>query len=416
VGASAVLPVGSDEFDRHLVSAEFVADPYPDLRRLQAEAPVYWSGSVGGWLITRYDDIMPTFRNTTEYSNEGRLGRAAAHLSVADRQRLRVFEEHYETKGLLHSDPPDHTRLRRFTGKAFAPSRIEATKPYMAKVTASLLDECARQGGMDVVGDLASALPVAVLCEIMGLPASDQYLLHQWADQLLGFQGINKPGLDLLLAAQSAIVEIREYLGGALRERRQHPGTDLLSAFVVSEDEPQGLSEPEIINTCQTLLVAGHETTKSLIGNGLALMLGDRGQWQQLVDDRSLVRSAIEEVVRYESPVARQPRLVTRAGPFGNVALREGEMLFQMLNAANRDPAHFDNPDAFRVGRSPNQHLGFGFGAHFCIGAPLARAEGEVAFMALLERFPSLKLDDPVLRWDSTKANSRVLSSLTVTV
>ena len=382
---------------------------------MQREAPIYWSDSVGGWLVTRYDDIMPTFRNTKDYSNEGRLGRAAGHLSASDREKLGVFEAHYKTKGLLHSDPPDHTRLRRFTGKAFSPSRIEGIRPNIAKVTASLLDNCADQGGMEVVHDLAGALPVAVLSELMGVPASDQYLLQRWTDQLLGFQGINKPDLDLLLAAQSAIVEIREYLGELLQVRRKDPGSDLLSAFVMSETEPHGLSEPEIINTCQTLLVAGHETTTSLIGNGLALLLGDRAQWQRLVDDRSLVRSAIEEVIRYESPVARQPRRVTQAVQMGDVALGEGDMLFQMLNAANRDPSHFENPDEFRVDRSPNQHVGFGFGAHFCIGAPLARAEGEVAFMALLERFPKLQMDDPVLAWDSSKANSRVLKSLAVT-
>lgn len=404
------------EFDRYLVSPEFVADPYETLGRMQREAPIYWSDSIGGWIVTRYDDVMPTFRNTKEYSNEGRLGRAAAHLSEADRQQLWVFEEHYLTKGLLHSDPPDHTRLRRFTGKAFAPSRVEGVRPYIAKVTQSLLDKCADQGGMEVINDLAGAMPVAVLGELMGLPRSDQYLLHRWTDQLLGFQGVNRPSVELLLAAQSAIVEIREYLGSWLRERREHPGTDLLSAFVMSESEPGGLSEPEIINTCQTLLVAGHETTKSLIGNGLALLLGDRGQWQRLVDDRSLVRSAIEEVVRYESPVARQPRLVTQDLSLDGVPIRKGEMLFQMLNAANRDPAHFQEPEVFRIDRSPNQHMGFGFGAHFCIGAPLARAEGEIAFMALLERFPTLKMDDPVLNWDTAKANSRVLSSLTVTL
>ena len=414
-GASATLAFGSAEFERYLVSPEFVADPYPTLQRMQRDAPIYWSDSVGGWLVTRYDDIMPTFKNTRDYSNEGRLGRAAGHLSATDREKLRVFEEHYKTKGLLHSDPPDHTRLRRFTGKAFSPSRIEGIKPNIAKITASLLDKCADRGGMDIVHDLASALPVAVLGELMGIPASDGYLLQRWTDQLLGFQGINKPDLELLLDAQSAIVEIRAYLGELLQARREGPGTDLLSAFVLSETEPHGLSEPEIINTCQTLLVAGHETTTSLIGNGVALLLGERRQWQRLVDDRSLVRPAIEEVIRYESPVARQPRRVTQAVQMGDSALREGDMLFQMLNAANRDPSHFESPDEFRVDRSPNQHVGFGFGAHFCIGAPLARAEGEVAFTALLERFPNLQMDDPVLAWDSSKANSRVLKSLMVT-
>ena len=221
--------------------------------------------------------------------------------------------------------------------------------------------------------------------------------------------------MELILAAQSAIVEIRDYLGGFLRERREHPGADLLSTFVMSESEPQGLSEPEIINTCLTLLVAGHETTKSLIGNGLVLMLGDRQHWQRLVEDRSLVRSAVEEIVRFESPVARQPRLVTQDGVLGGVAIREGDTVFQMLNAANRDPAHFVDPETFQIDRHPNQHLGFGFGAHSCIGAPLARAEGEIAFSSLVERFPTLRLDDPVVRWDCSKPNSRVLSSLAVT-
>ena len=136
-GASATLALGSVEFDRYLVSPEFVADPYAALQRMQREAPIYWSDSVGGWLVTRYDDIMPTFKNTKDYSNEGRLGRAAGHLSATDREKLRVFEEHYKTKGLLHSDPPDHTRLRRFTGKAFSPSRIEGIRPNIAKVTGS---------------------------------------------------------------------------------------------------------------------------------------------------------------------------------------------------------------------------------------------------------------------------------------
>jgi cytochrome P450 len=162
-GASATLPLGSAEFDRYLVSPEFVADPYATLQRMQREAPIYWSDSIGGWLVTRYDDIMPTFRKTQDYSNEGRLGRAAAHLSATDRQKLRVFEQHYTTKGLLHSDPPDHARLRRFTGKAFSPSRIEGIRPYIAKVTESLLDKCADQGGMEVVQDLVYCFTFSLL-------------------------------------------------------------------------------------------------------------------------------------------------------------------------------------------------------------------------------------------------------------
>ena len=176
-----------------MCSREFIADPYATLRRMRAEAPIYWSDSIGGWLITRYDDIMPTFRNTKEYSNVGRLVRAAVHLSATERQRLRVFEEYYATKGLLHSDPPDHTRFRRFVAKAFAASTIEGLKPYIAETTESLLNKCDREGGMEVINGLAGALPVAVLCKILGLPASDQPLLYGWADKILGFQGVNNP-------------------------------------------------------------------------------------------------------------------------------------------------------------------------------------------------------------------------------
>ncbi len=248
----------------------------------------------------------------------------------------------------------------------------------------------------------------------MGLPASDQPLLQRWADQLLGFQGINKPSLELLLAAQAAIVEIRQYLTEALEERRKHPRDDLLSAFVTAESGANGLTELEVINTCQTLLVAGHETTRSLVGNGLALLLSDEARWERLVRQPSLLRPAIEEVVRYESPVARQPRLLKHNTRLGDVELQEGDVLFQMLNGANRDPAYFNNPDDFQIDRDPNKHIGFGFGAHFCIGAPLARVEGEIAFTALIERFPTLSLVDPALQWDSSKANSRVLLSLPV--
>ena len=404
---STVAPLYREELENYLVSPEFVAHPYTTLRQMREEIPVYWSDSVGGWIITRYDDVMTTFKHTKDYSNEGRLGRAAVHVPPTERQSLQVFEEHYRTKGLLHSDPPDHTRLRKFTVKAFTPSRIEALRPLISQITESLLDKCDRDGGMEVIGDLASALPVQVLCDLMGVPQSDQPLLRRWADQLLGFQGVNKPSLELLLAAQTAIVDIRAYLREALGERRRRQRDDLLGAFVTTEAEPGGLTEAEIINTCQTLLVAGHETTRSLIGNGLGLLLGERAQWERLVREPSLVRSAIEEIVRFESPVARQPRLLKHDTVLGEMDLREGDVLFQMLNAANRDASHFDQPDVFRIDRDPNKHVGFGFGTHFCIGAPLARVEGEIAFTALVRRFPTLTLTDPDLQWDTSKPNSQ---------
>jgi cytochrome P450 len=397
-----------------LVSEEFLRDPYPELKWLRENVPVHYNDAIGGWVVTKYDDIVVTMKDTGTYSNEGRLGRAVDYLPPESKAELTGFQNHYRTKGLLHSDPPDHTRLRSLIQKAFTPRMIDLMRPRIQQIVDDLLDKVAGEGGMEAIQQLAFAVPVTVLAEIMGAPQSDRHYFQKWSNLLLAFQGVNKPAFEVLKQAQDALVEAREYLTRLIARRRVDPGQDLVSQLVAVESEGERLTEDELINTCITLLVAGHETTTSLIGNGLFLLLQDRSQWQLIQDDRALLPAAIEEILRYESPVARQPRVIKRDTVLGGQELAGGQMLFQMLNSANRDADYFSDPDVFDIRRTKNRHIAFGYGVHFCIGAPLSRAEGFIVFDTLLRRMPEIRLVDSEADWDVTKRNSRVLHSLRV--
>jgi len=400
--------------DELLVSKEFMADPYPLLRQLREEDPVHWSDSIGGWILTRYDDMVVTYKDVSHFSNEGRLAKAVDYLPAESRAEFKTFVDHYRLKSLINSDPPDHTRFRGLVTKAFTPRVVEAMRPRIQEIVNELLDAVQQSGRMDVIKDLAIPLPVTVLSEIMGVPKSDIKLFKGWADDIIAFQGVNKPPVETLRRGQQAIVEIRAYLGDLLKEKLRQPGKDLLSELAAARSEGDKLSEPELVNSCITLLVAGHETTTSLIGNGIYTLLRNPDQWQLLRDNRTLLTSAIEEMLRYESPVSRQPRLLKQEAEMGGKQLRQGEMVFQMLNAANRDPAYFDDPDRFDIRREKNRHIAFGVGIHFCVGAALARTEGQIVFSTLIERLPSIRLVEEKPNWDLQKFNSRMLKSLPV--
>jgi cytochrome P450 len=320
-----------------------------------------------------------TFKDTARFSNEHRLGRAVAYLPPEKRAKYSAFEAHYATKGLLHSDPPDHTRMRLLVNKEFTPKVVEQMRPRIQQVVDRLLDDAAARGGMDVVPDLAEALPVGVIAEILGVPFDERHLFRKWTDDILSFQGVNKPGEADLTRAQGSLVDLRGYLQEMIAARRRRPHDDLLGKFVAVEADGQRLSEAELINTCVTLFTAGHETTLSFIANTALLLLGHPDQLALLRREPGLLGSALEESLRYESPVSRQSRLMKADVELGGRTIRQGDMVFQMLNAANRDPAHFADPDRFDVRRHPNRHIAFGQGIHFCVGAPLARAEATVA-------------------------------------
>jgi cytochrome P450 len=406
--------ISAEALDEILISKEFLEDPYPVLHRLREEDPVHWSESIGGWVLTRYDDIVTTFKDVSHYSNEGRLAKAVEYLPVESRVKFQTFENHFRQKSLISSDPPDHTRLRALITKAFTPRTVERLRPRIQTVVSDLMDSVVSRGGMDVIRDLAVPLPVTVIGEIFGAPPAERNLFKGWADDLLAFQGVNKPSELALGRSQRALVEIREYLSKLIQERRRGPREDLLSELVAAEAEGGKLSESELLNSCITLLVAGHETTTSLIGNGVYTLLSHPEQWRLLQSDPSLLTSAIEEILRYESPVARQPRLTKLDVEMGGKEIHAGEMVFQMLNAANRDPAHFTAPDRFDITRQQNRHIAFGLGIHFCIGAALARAEAHIVFSTMMERLPSIRLAAHKPDWDLRKPNSRMLQTLPI--
>jgi cytochrome P450 len=408
------MPAIDANFEELLVSPEFVANPYPLLARLRQKEPVYWSDGIGGWLLTRYDDILISFKQTTYYSNENRLGKAVEYLPPERRAKFKPFEDHYATKGLLHSDPPDHTRLRALVTREFTVMIVEKMRPRIQEVVDGLLDAAEKNGRMDVVPDLAAALPVQVIAEILGVPPPDRYLIRKWTDHILRFQGVNKPSEADLSRAQDALMEMRAYIKSMINERRRQPRGDLMGKFVAAESEGQRLSEAELINTCVTLFTAGHETTLSLISNTIYTLLANSDQYQLLRHDPGLLESAIEESLRYESPVSRQSRLMKDNTELAGKKLKKGEIVFQMLNAANRDPAYFTDPDKFDIQRQKNRHIAFGQGIHFCVGAALSRAESTIAVGTALKRFPNLRLVDDKPDWDVSKRNSRVLRSLPV--
>ena len=402
----------TDALDLHLVSREFLYDPYPTLKLLRETDPVHWSESIGGWVLTSYEDMAVTFRDVGRFSNEGRLARAIEYLPDDERADLKIFEDHYQTKGLLHSDPPDHTRLRKLVTKAFTPRMVEALRPRIEAIVRDLLGTGIHEGGMEMISDFAVPLPITVLAEILGAPQEDRQLYKSWADALLAFQGVNKPAKASLERAQQAIVDMRVYLKDLIRKVRGQSREDLISQLVAAEAEGDKLSEAELLNTCITLLVAGHETTTSLIGNGVFTLLSHGEQWAALKSNPQLLPSAIEEVLRFESPVARQPRLMKEDAELRGKHIEKGQMVFQMLNAANRDPAYFVQPDRFDIGREKNRHIAFGLGIHFCVGAVLSRMEGQIVFRALMERAPEMRLGESSPSWDLTKPNSRMLKRL----
>lgn len=404
----------TQEFDSLLVSPEFIADPYATLRRLREEDPVHWSEPIGGWILTAYDDILVSFKSTAHFSNENRLGKATAYLAPEKQANFKPFEDHYKTKSLLHSDPPDHTRMKSLITREFNAQVVERMKPSIQQTVDRLIDAVQARGRMDVVSELAAPLPISVIAQILGVPRSDHNLFQLWADELLRFQGVNKPSEEDLVRAQNAIVAMRPYIRAMIEERRAKPQDDLISKFAAEEEAGGRISEVELISTCVTLFVAGQETTISLIANTIYTLLSHPDQLARLRAKPELLPAAIEESLRFESPVSRQPRLMKEDLELRGRLLKKGQMVFQMLNGANRDPAYFENPDRFDIERTDNKHLAFGYGIHFCVGATLARAEGAIAIGTAIKRLPNLRLVDPKADWDVTKRNSRLLKTLLV--
>jgi cytochrome P450 len=360
-------------------------DPYPLYRKLRELDPAHRSPA-GPLILTRHADATAVLRDPRFSSNPSHLGG----------ERPQVGPRRVDTKVLLFLDPPDHTRLRSLVAKAFTPAVVRRLRPRVEQLVAELLDAAAERGSLELIADLAYPLPVAVICELLGVPAEDRALFGTWSSDA---SRLLDRDIDLDEAAVerggAAIAGFTEYFGGLIQRRRAEPRDDLLSGLIAAEEDGQRLSWEELFTTIILLYLAGHETTVNLIGNGTLALLRHPDQLERLRRDPSLAPSAVEELLRYDSPVHLTARIATTDLAVAGVPVPRGDQVIALVAAANHDPAVFADPDDLDVGRRDNRHLSFSAGMHYCLGAALARLEGEVAFAALLRRFPRLELADP---------------------
>lgn len=388
-------------------SPEFVENPYPIYARMRQVDPVLYIPSVGMWWVTRYDECarilrdrqfgkkMPDDMPTASGPSGDPPG--GPPIPPVPPQYARLLEL---PPTMMGQDPPDHTRLRSLVSKAFTPRMVEQLRPQIEHITKQLLDRIEDQRESDLVSDLAFPLPATVIAELLGVPSTDQDRFREWSNAII--QGIDagQPA-EVREAGHAAHLALVEYFEDLIAIRRAQPQADLISHMIAAEEQGDRLTTGELLSTCVLLLIAGHETTTNLISSGILALLTHPDQLALLRERPELMPGAIEELLRYESPVQRFGYNVLEDTELGGKRLRRGERVSAVLAAANRDPAVFSDPERLDITRPQNQnpHLAFGRNIHFCLGAPLARLEAQIAFSALLERFPRLELAESEPLW-----------------
>jgi cytochrome P450 len=381
----------SSAFFSLATSPEFQDDPYPWYALLREAEPVQET-PFGVWLLTRHADVTAVVRDP-RLSNDPARSPLAENPARSGRGEL-------DEGVMLFLDPPDHTRLRGLVSKAFTPRTVERLRARVQQLVDALLDRAADRGRMDVVDDLAYPLPIAVICELLGVPPGDHVTFQGWSRQLaasLDPAPLKTP--ERAAEVGAAAREFDAYFSDLIAHRRRSPGDDLLSRLIAAEQDGDRLSERELLNTGMFLLVAGHETTVNLVGNGTLALLRHPDQLARLRADPSLDRRAVDELLRYDSPVQITQRFTVDDYEIGGSTVPPGQGLVPLLGAANRDPAVFPEPDRLDLAREgANRHVAFGGGHHFCLGAALARLEGEIAIGTLVRRFPGLDLAGPPTR------------------
>jgi pimeloyl-[acyl-carrier protein] synthase len=382
---------------------EFLADPYPTYHRLRAEDPVHQS-PLGFWVLTRYEDVSAVLRDP-RFIKEPLAALVAARFGADVPRGMGL--------SMLDRDPPDHTRLRALVSKAFTPRVVEGLRPRIRQIVDGLIVRAQAVGTMDLIEEFAYPIPVNVICEMMGVPVQDHERFKGWSlDIARGLDSVWLPP-DSEVPRRSAAA--RHAISGYFREliaaRRASPRGDLLSALIAAEEAGDKLSEEELVATCILILIAGHETTVNLIGNGVLALLRHPDELDRLRRTPALITSAVEELLRYDGPVQRTARVASDDATIGGRTIRTGDMVMPFIGAADRDPAQFPDPDRLDLSRGDNRHLAFGWGIHFCLGAPLARVEGQIAIDALVRRLPRLALvgDTPEYRQSLTLRGLKTL-------
>lgn len=389
------------------------ANPYPQFARLREEDPVHWSPALKSWVLTRYDDVARALASADEMSPD-RLTPFYASLPEPGRSTL-AEAMRYLSLWMVFRDPPGHTRVRTLVAKAFLPGSINSWRPAIEEITERLLDEMAAEGPgeTDLVAALTMQLPARVIMRIMDVPERHLHDIKAWSDDIMSFLFSAREIADKYERARRGAVAMAGLFRGLIEARRQAPGGDLLSLLIAARDDDDRLSEDELVATAMLLLFAGHETTTNLLSNSTLMLLRDDAARARFIAEPEIAGAALEEFLRFDGPSNSMSRVVRVDHEIGGRHLKAGDRVFAMINAANRDPRHFNAPEHLDLGRQPNRHLTFGQGAHFCIGAQLARLEARIALPRLFERFPDLAPGDGLPVWHDSLI-ARGLSRLPV--
>lgn len=394
-------------FSLDFAAPGFLEDPYPHFHALREYDPVFCS-PWGDWYLTRFAEVSSVL---TDKRFQRQSPGGASPISGAGREPTAI--DRMLSRWMVFIDPPAHTRLRRLVGKAFTPKLVEAMRGEIGEIAARLLDEALEADGFDVIADFAYPLPVIVVSRILGVPAEDYAKLKTWSGQLTGALDSGDP--DDLASGIPATEELMAYMAGLIAQRRQAPSGDLISAMLAGSSGDDGLSDEELLANCVFLLWAGHETTKNLIGNGVLSLIRNPGELRRLAAEPVLLEPAVDEFLRYESPIQKIGRWTAEEVTLAGRTIPAGHYVVSLFGAANRDPAQFHDPDRLDVGRREGASLAFGKGIHHCLGYGLAKLEGEVAFGALLERISGLEMADATPAWQAN-TSIRGLERLTVRV
>ncbi|HVN27967.1 MAG TPA: cytochrome P450 [Candidatus Binataceae bacterium] len=360
----------------------FRRNPYAFYKPMRTAPPPVMRFFIPIAILSRYADVLATLRDHARFSS----------IPVRNRMTTEVAEVFGDAPSVINSDQPIHSRLRKLVSRDFTPRAIRELEPRVRKLTNGLLDELARKGRFDLVADFAVPLPVRIIASILGIPGERYETFKKWSDTLMELTTL-PPGSPMGDHIRPNLTEMRAYFAEEIERRRRHPGADLMSSLVSAHEDTEMLSASELMQFLVIMLIAGNETTTNLIGNGMRALLEHPDQMDLLRRDPTLMPRAIEEMVRYDSPAQAVYRTAKEEVEIGGTRVEKGSGIFLMLGSANRDAAKFENPDTFNITREENDHLGFGEGIHYCLGAPLARLEGGIAFDMMLDRFPHLHFD-----------------------
>jgi cytochrome P450 len=377
----------------HLLDPQVLADPYPLYRRLRTEDPVHWDPFLHAWVVTRYEDVtrvLHDFSALRTPTPEQLKAMGLSNLSPIAEVMVRL---------MLFMDGAAHTRLRGLCSQAFTPARVESLRAHIQEIADRLLDSVLPTGEMELISDFAAPLPSIVTAELLGVPTSDHRQLKKWSGDFAEMLGNFQHNPNRANHALNAINEMTSYFHSAIRQQRVRPREGLVHSLLAAEVNGDRLSDDEIVANLIVTMVGGQETTMNLIGNGILTLLRNPAILEDLRHDMSLIPSAVEELLRYESPSQHTARLAPDDVELGGKTIRKRQAVIAVIGAANRDPERFPDPDRLDIRRKENRHVAFGFAAHFCFGAPLARLEGQIAFATILRRLNRLELKPGLLTW-----------------